>query len=240
MEWAGLKGNAFAPRPVAAAAVAMIRTLRGSTQTYAFHYHHSQNACRLVACRGEALPRPLATCEVVAIGRRSASPLQTTPRTDFRRQNEGKTLMRTIAAAVCALFVLSAHSSAQTLDELKRDGNGGPTDNILTYGMGYHQHRYSPLKEINKQTIKRLVPVWSLSLDNNWGEQAQPVVYDGVMYVTNARATVAIDVGTGKQVWKQTLDWPPETPRVVCCGVSNKGAAIFDGKVFRTTLDAHV
>ena len=60
------------------------------------------------------------------------------------------------------------------------------------------------------------------------------------MYVTNARATVAIDVATGKQIWKQTLDWPPETPRVVCCGVSNKGAAIYDGKIFRTTLDAHL
>ena len=54
------------------------------------------------------------------------------------------------------------------------------------------------------------------------------------------RATVAIDVATGKQIWKQTLDWPPETPRVVCCGVSNKGAAIYNGKIFRTTLDAHV
>src|SRR4029077_14908079 len=54
------------------------------------------------------------------------------------------------------------------------------------------------------------------------------------------RATVAIDVATGKQIWKQALDWPLETPRVVCCGVSNKGAAIYNGKVFRTTLDAHV
>jgi alcohol dehydrogenase (cytochrome c) len=106
--------------------------------------------------------------------------------------------------------------------------------------MGYHQQRYSPLKQINKQTIKRLVPVWNLSLDNNWGEQAQPIIYNGVMYVTNAKATVAIDVATGKQIWKQVLDWPPETPRVVCCGVSNKGAAIYNGKVFRTTLDAHV
>jgi alcohol dehydrogenase (cytochrome c) len=49
-----------------------------------------------------------------------------------------------------------------------------------------------------------------------------------------------MDVSTGKQIWKQTLDWPPETPRVVCCGVSNKGAAIYNGRVFRTTLDAHV
>ncbi|HEX4827437.1 MAG TPA: PQQ-dependent dehydrogenase, methanol/ethanol family [Xanthobacteraceae bacterium] len=148
--------------------------------------------------------------------------------------------MKILASAACVLLLLGAGASAQTLDDLKKDGNGGSTDNILTYGMGYHQQRYSPLKEINKQTVKRLVPVWNLSLDNNWGEQAQPIVYNGVMYVTNAKATVAIDVATGKQIWKQALDWPPETPRVVCCGVSNKGAAIYNGKVFRTTLDAHV
>ena len=148
--------------------------------------------------------------------------------------------MKTLTSVACVLLMLGAGASAQTLDDLKKDGNGGSTDNILTYGMGYHQQRYSPLKEINKQTVKRLVPVWNVSLDNNWGEQAQPIVYAGVMYVTNARATVAIDVATGKQIWKQALDWPPETPRVVCCGVSNKGAAIYNGKVFRTTLDAHV
>jgi alcohol dehydrogenase (cytochrome c) len=148
--------------------------------------------------------------------------------------------MNTLASAACALLLLGSDAAAQTFDDLKKDGNGGSTDNILTYGMGYHQQRYSPLKQINKQTVKRLVPVWNLSLDNNWGEQAQPIVYNGMMYVTNAKATVAIDVATGKQIWKQTLDWPPETPRVVCCGVSNKGAAIYNGKVFRTTLDAHV
>jgi alcohol dehydrogenase (cytochrome c) len=148
--------------------------------------------------------------------------------------------MKTFAPAICVLALLSTGAAAQTFDDLKKDGNGGSTDNILTYGMGYHQQRYSPLKQINKQTVKRLVPVWSVSLDNNWGEQAQPIIYNGVMYVTNAKATVAIDVATGKQIWKQTLDWPPETPRVICCGVSNKGAAIYNGKVFRTTLDAHV
>ena len=91
--------------------------------------------------------------------------------------------MKILVSAACVLLLLGAGAAAQTLDDLKRDGNGGSTDNILTYGMGYHQQRYSPLKEINKQTVKRLVPVWNLSLDNNWGEQAQPIVYNGVMYV---------------------------------------------------------
>ena len=140
------------------------------------------------------------------------------------------------AAIVIALFGGSA--IGQTLDELKNDGKN--TDNVLTYGMGYHLQRYSTLTQIDKTNIKRLVPVWNLSLANEWGEQAQPIVYNGVMYVTDAKATVAIDVATGHQIWKQTLDWPPETPRVVCCGVSNKGAAIYNGKIFRGTLDAHV
>ena len=147
---------------------------------------------------------------------------------------------RSTLRAWCCLgkkCLLGGAASAQTLDDLKNDGKN--TDNVLTYGMGYSLQRFSPLKQINKTTIKRLVPIWNLSLANEWGEQAQPLIYDGVMYVTDAKATVAIDVATGKQLWKTPVDWLPETPRVVCCGVSNKGAAIFDGKVFRTTLDAH-
>jgi len=129
---------------------------------------------------------------------------------------------------------------AQTQQDLARDGNGGSTDNVLTYGMGYNQNRYSALKQINKQTVKRLVPVWSTSLGSNYGEQAQPLVYDGVMFATNAEYTVAIDVAAGKQIWRTAVDWDPETPRVVCCGISNKGPAVYNGKVFRGTLDAHI
>src|SRR5260221_852438 len=147
-------------------------------------------------------------------------------------------LMKTIGTAAVLSLFLGAAASAQTLDDLKNDGKN--TDNILTYGMGYGQNRYSPLRQIDKTNIKRLVPVWNLSLDNQWGEQAQPIIHDGVMYVTNAKATVAIEVGTGRQIWKTPVDWLPETPRVVCCGVSNKGAAIYNGKIYRTTLDAYV
>src|SRR5580704_14737712 len=146
--------------------------------------------------------------------------------------------MKITTATAAILVLLGGAASAQTLEELKHDGSN--TDNVLTYGMGYNLQRYSALKQIDKTTVKRLVPVWSLSLDNPWGEQAQPLVYNGVMYITDAKATVAIDVATGKQIWKTPVDWLPETPRVVCCGVSNKGAAIYDGKLFRTTLDAYV
>jgi alcohol dehydrogenase (cytochrome c) len=143
-----------------------------------------------------------------------------------------------IAAMAISLAFGGTVASAQTLDDLKNDGKN--PDNVLTYGMGYHQNRHSPLKQIDKTNVRRLVPIWNVSLDNQWGEQAQPLIHNGVMYVTNARATVAIDVATGRQIWRTPVEWVPETPRVVCCGVSNKGAALLNGKVFRTTLDAHV
>ncbi len=50
-----------------------------------------------------------------------------------------------------------------------------------------HHNRYSPLDQINKGNVRKLVPVWNLLLDNELGEQAQPLVYDGVMYVSNAQ-----------------------------------------------------
>ena len=73
--------------------------------------------------------------------------------------------MKAIASAGAALLVVGAIATAQTLDDLKNDGKN--TDNILTYGMGYAQQHFSALSQINKGTMKRLVPMWNLSLDNN-------------------------------------------------------------------------
>jgi alcohol dehydrogenase (cytochrome c) len=147
-------------------------------------------------------------------------------------------MMKTLSLAAAVFVASTATVLAQTDADLRNDPQN--SDNVLTYGMGYHQNRYSPLTEINKQTVKRLVPVWNVSLGSNYGEQAQPLVYDGVMYVTNADATVAIDIATGKQLWRTAVDWDPATPRVVCCGISNRGPALYNGKLFRGTLDAHV
>ncbi|MEQ1772500.1 MAG: PQQ-dependent dehydrogenase, methanol/ethanol family [Burkholderiales bacterium] len=144
-------------------------------------------------------------------------------------------MKKLLASLLCCTCTFA---QAQTAEDLLSDGKN--TENVTTYGMGYDQKRYSPLRQINTSTIKRLVPVWNTTLSNMLGEQAQPVIYDGVMYVTNAAWTFAIDVATGKQVWRTAVDYDPGTPRVVCCGVSNKGAAIYNGKVFRTTLDAFV
>jgi len=147
--------------------------------------------------------------------------------------------MRTTQAwAVGLALLIAPPAMAQTAEELV----GGATDtgNVVNYGMGYNLQRYSPLDQINKDTVKRLVPVWNYSFDDNRSEESQPLVYKGVIYVTTNSATMAIDAKTGKQIWKTKVEWPPETPRIVCCGIINRGAAIYEGKLFRTTLDANV
>ena len=148
--------------------------------------------------------------------------------------------MKRLLGAIALLAASHTPLWAQTQQDLVRDGKGGNTDNVLTYGMGYNQNRYSTLKQINKNTVKRLVPVWSTSLGSNYGEQGQPLVHDGILFAANAENTVAIDVATGKQLWRTPVDFDPATPRVVCCGISNKGPAVYNGKVYRGTLDAHV
>jgi alcohol dehydrogenase (cytochrome c) len=161
-----------------------------------------------------------------------------------------KTATLVITLALLLVGACATGTTEQPVVQAKRAGPGPSqaeltdagknTDNVVTYGMTYNHQRYSPLQQINKGNVKRLVPVWSLSLENDFGEQGQPLVYDGVMYVSNVKWTVAIDALTGRQIWRTRVDFPPETPRVVCCGVSNKGVALYEGKVFRTTLDAHV
>ena len=127
----------------------------------------------------------------------------------------------------------------QTTEELLNDGKN--TDNVTTQSMGYDRKSYSPLKQIHKSNVKRLVPVWSASLMNDLGELAAPTIYNGVMYVINGKWTFAIDVETGKQIWRTPVEIEPGVQRVTTFGGFTRGAAtIYNGKLFRTTLDNHL
>ena len=147
-------------------------------------------------------------------------------------------MKRSIGLAAGLVILASFGASAQTTDQLVKGATD--TSNVLNYGMGYNLQRFSPLTQINKDNAKNLVPVWNYSLADDRSEESQPLVYQGILYVTTHAATIAVDAKTGKQVWKTKVEYPPETPRIVCCGIINRGAAIYEGKIFRTTLDANV
>jgi alcohol dehydrogenase (cytochrome c) len=146
--------------------------------------------------------------------------------------------MKRLALAASLAMLAPFGASAQTSDQLVKGATD--TSNVLNYGMGYNLQRFSPLTQINKDNAKNLVPVWNYSFADDRSEESQPLVYQGVIYVTTHAATMAVDVKTGKQIWKTKVEYPAETPRIVCCGIINRGAAIHEGKLFRTTLDANV
>ena len=146
--------------------------------------------------------------------------------------------MKRFAMAAGLVMLASTCANAQTTEQLVKGATD--TSNVLNYGMGYHLQRFSTLNQINKDTVKNLVPIWNYSFNDDRSEESQPIVYQGVIYVTSHNATMAVDAKTGKQIWKSKIEYPAETPRIVCCGIINRGVAIHEGKLFRTTLDAHV
>ncbi|MES2992569.1 MAG: PQQ-dependent dehydrogenase, methanol/ethanol family [Pseudomonadota bacterium] len=150
------------------------------------------------------------------------------------------TTNRTLRVAIACALALGATAGlqAQTLKDLADDG--ATTGDVLTYGMGYANQRYSPLKAIHKGNVEKLAPVWTYSLNNPQGQESQPIIHNGVMYVTTHTSTVAVDALSGRQIWKQELEFASDVFKMACCGLLNRGVAIYDGKVYRTTLDSHV
>ena len=124
---------------------------------------------------------------------------------------------------------------AQTTNDLVNDAR--TPENVLTHSMGYDRKSYSPLDQIDRSNIRRLVPIWNASVMNEFGELAAPVVYEGVMYVINGQWTFAIDVDTGRQIWRTPVVLEAETRR----NPFNRGApVIYEGTLFRVTLDNHI
>ena len=81
------------------------------------------------------------------------------------------------------------------------------------------------------------MPVWSASLSNDQGELAAPTIYNGVMYVINGRWTFAIDVATGRQIWRTRVEVEPGVQRAA---ITRGAATIYNGKLFRVTIDNHI
>src|SRR5258705_11303278 len=146
--------------------------------------------------------------------------------------------MKRILIASLLTISLPTLALAQSAAEPKNADN--TPDKVLTDGMSYSQQRCSTLTQINRQTVRRLVPAWAYSLDDSNKEESQALVMDGVIYITAHDKTVAINVETGKEIWKTMVVYPPETTMTVCCGIENRGGALYNGKFFRTILDGRV
>ncbi len=118
-----------------------------------------------------------------------------------------------------------------------------PNSDWLTYGLTQGETRYSPLDQINAGNVKRLGLQWSYELGaGGGGQEATPLVWNGTIYgITNWSVVFAVDARTGKERWR----WDPEVNQAavrnsICCGVVNRGIAIYKGLILAPVIDGRL
>src|SRR5580658_4884223 len=124
---------------------------------------------------------------------------------------------------------------------LKNAGKSGAE--WLTYGLDQGESRYSPLTRINTTNVSQLHQAWSYDLGVGGGNQeGTPLVWNGTIYgITNWSVVFAVDARTGKEKWR----WDPQVNQTavrgkICCGVVNRGVAIYQGKIIAPVIDGRL
>ena len=111
----------------------------------------------------------------------------------------------------------------------------------MSHGRTYDEQRFSPLDQIKKDNVGQLGLVWFADLDTNRGQEATPLVVDGVLYVSTAWSKVkAYNAATGEQLWAFDPQVPGGWAVNACCDVVNRGVAVWEGKVFVGTIDGRL
>ena len=151
---------------------------------------------------------------------------------------------RAIVALLCTLSLGSVRAAdgVDTRVDGARIANADrDPGNWLTYGRTYSEQRYSPLKKISSDNANRLGLAWFADLDTNRGQEATPLVIDGVMYVSTAWSMVkAYDARSGHLLWSYDPEVPKELGVNGCCDVVSRGLAAWNGKIFDATFDGRI
>ncbi|MAP94829.1 MAG: PQQ-dependent dehydrogenase, methanol/ethanol family [Ponticaulis sp.] len=131
-----------------------------------------------------------------------------------------------------------AERSITALDLATADAN---TSDWLSYGRTWSEQRYSPLSEINQETVSGLKLAWYADLDTARGQEATPLVIDGKLYTTTAWSKVkAYNATTGELLWEFDPGVEGKTGVKPCCDVVNRGLAAWGDKLFFGALDGRL
>ncbi len=127
--------------------------------------------------------------------------------------------------------------------------------NWIQHHKNFAGHRFSTLTQINKDNVKGLKVAWTMALGgiesggiwSHGGLEGTPIVENGMMFVTDGWGSVyKIDTrgGEGKLLWKMDpktdREWDREWAVVACCGVNNRGVALWGDLVVSHTLDGRL
>jgi quinohemoprotein ethanol dehydrogenase len=115
------------------------------------------------------------------------------------------------------------------------------TSDWLTHGRTYSEQRNSPLDQINRNNVSELGLAWDFELDTDRGQEATPLVIDGVIYFTSAWSKAfALDARSGEELWRFDPQVPGSKAVDACCDVVNRGMAAWGDKVYFGALDGRL
>lgn len=134
-------------------------------------------------------------------------------------------------AGLAAGLATTAQAEGPTDAELLRISAG----DWLTYNRTLAGERYSPLDQINTGNAARLTVKCALQVGELGAFEASPIVYQGRIYVTTTHKTVAVDGATCQMLWSHT--YVPTDPEHL---PGNRGVALYEGRLYRGTADAHL
>jgi len=114
-----------------------------------------------------------------------------------------------------------------------------PGDNWLSYNGDYSGRRYSALTQITTENVSQLRAQWVFHSDNSDRLEVTPVVNNGVMLVTSANETYALDAHTGREIWHHSV---PKTEGLIddAAGHHTRGVAVWHSRVYMNTDNAHL
>ena len=125
-------------------------------------------------------------------------------------------------------------------DERIKNAESEP-GNWLSFGRTYEEQRFSPLTQVNKETVGQLGLAWYKDMNTNRALEATPIVVDDTMFLSSTWSRVyAVDARTGETKWSYDPEVPGEWARKACCDVVNRGVAVYKGRVYVGTLDGRL
>jgi glucose dehydrogenase len=114
----------------------------------------------------------------------------------------GGLLVLALIVVVAALATPGGQSRSNTSASTNGTRGAKPYTTWTAYGGGAHSSQFSALDQINKSNVSQLDVAWTFPV--NGTVIFNPLVVDGVMYLTAQNNTIAaVDAATGKEIWRK-------------------------------------